>query len=102
MSRSWKWTRIALAALLAVGFLPGFAWAKKPPNPPPPVPQIAYSITLLRTLGGESSSAARINRLGDIVGRTWTAPYVPHGRLTMSREAGRSPSSAPSTHPAAG
>jgi len=73
MLRNWKWTRIALTALLAAGLVSGaLVWAKKPPKDPPPEPPppppITYQITFLGTLGGSSSEARDININGTVVG----------------------------------
>ncbi|MCX5759694.1 MAG: hypothetical protein NTU83_14560, partial [Candidatus Hydrogenedentes bacterium] len=43
--------------------------------------RIAYSVTNLGLVWGESASANRINRTGDVVGFLWTASEGPHGFL---------------------
>lgn len=66
-----SWASVGLAALL----LASLAWAappdgkgKPPKDPPPDPPTIDYSMTVLPTLGGSSSSTLGMNSHGDVVG----------------------------------
>ncbi len=73
--RNWIRSLFALA-LVAVFVSAGTLFAgkggNKPPkdDPPPEPPTISYSMKLLGTLGGASSSAMAMNELGDVVGES--------------------------------
>ncbi len=78
MTRKRKWTHslfaLALLALfVSAGTLLADKGGKKPPKDEPPAPNISFSMTLLPTLGGDTSAATAMNELGDVVGSSQMA-----------------------------